>query len=210
MHQLHQAPLNKHSYFLATQVTVAFILISLSLALTGCGFKLRGYNSTSNPHSLTEVNLDCPTSKSWQLCQQIRQQLEQNHIKLSDKAEYKLVVSPVKQRKRVLSLQSNASAAEYGLTSQVSYQLLQSSDQEVFISQEISLDHSYRHESSALLAKEREREELQTTLSRQLALEICRQIGLFDTAQFSENYIEDSQKELQKNDQDESKLDGET
>jgi len=165
------------------QNTKAILLLCFISIVTGCGFQLRGYSPTSNPHPLTEVNLDCPKSESWQFCQALRQELVQNNIQILNEASYTLKISPITQSSRVLSLQENASAAEYGLASSIHFQLINNTSQESVINHHLSLDHSYRHESTALLGKERERQELQTRLSQQLAFEVFRQISLFNVEQ---------------------------
>ena len=96
------------------------------------------------------------------------------------------------QKSRVLSLQSNASAAELGLESVVSYSLTSSIDNEIKHQQTVSNNNSYRHETSALLAKDRERDELQMQLSKQLAEEIVRQITVLDADQWVKSVTKDS------------------
>ena len=84
------------------------------------------------------------------------------------------------QKTRTLSLQANASAAEQGLSSEVTYSLISSNEDKINHEHTVHINNSYRHESSALLAKDRERDELQTQLSQQLAEEIVRQITVLN------------------------------
>ena len=84
------------------------------------------------------------------------------------------------QTSRVLSLQANASAAELGLSSEVTYSLISALEDEIKHRQSVNVNNSYRHESTALLAKDRERDELQMQLSQQLAEEIVRQITVLN------------------------------
>lgn len=156
------------------------LTVILSSLLSGCGFHLRGYSDNALPPSFSTLNLQCANTQAWQLCQTLRQQLMLNGISFDNKAEYRLSVSPIEQETRVLSLQDNAAAAEYGLASSVSYQLTKQSTEELVAQQKIVVRNSYRHESSALLAKERERDELQTELSQQIASEIFRQIDVIN------------------------------
>lgn len=103
-----------------------------------------------------------------------------NDIVINDDSLLQLTISPMIQKSRVLSLQQNASAAELGLQSKVSYTITATHDNEVKHEQSVSNNNSYRHETSALLAKDRERDELQMQLSQQLAEEIVRQITVLD------------------------------
>jgi len=84
------------------------------------------------------------------------------------------------QQSRALSLQANASAAELGLSSEVTYTIVSAQEDEIKHKQSVHINNSYRHESSALLAKDRERDELQMQLSEQLAEEIVRQITVLN------------------------------
>lgn len=156
------------------------MLVILSSLLSACGFHLRGYSEHNTPAAFSTLKLECANTRAWQLCQSLRQQLLLNNILLSDEAQYRLVISPIAQDSRTLSLQSNASAAEYGLSSKVDFQLIDRKTDEVIADQEVVVRNSYRHQSSALLAKERERDELQTELSQQIALEIFRQIDVLN------------------------------
>mgnify|MGYP001944429406 CR=1 FL=1 len=105
-------------------------------------------------------------------------------IKIQDSAPLQLTINPLIQTSRVLSLQSNASAAELGLNSEVSYTLSSALDDAVKHEQTVRNNNSYRHETSALLAKDRERDELQDQLSQQLAAEIVRQITILDASEW--------------------------
>ena len=161
------------------KLLIALLVCSISL-LSACGFQLRGYADQDIPPAFSELTLDCPSTQAWQLCQTLRQQLMLNDISFSDTAIYRLIVSPIEQESRTLSLQKNAAAAEYGLSSKVSYQLINQETDELIADQDIVVRNSYRHQSSALLAKERERDELQTELSEQIAKEVFRQIDVLN------------------------------
>lgn len=154
------------------------VMIMLFSLLSACGFQLRGYSEHDAPKGFSSIKLDCPTTHAWQLCQTLRQKLMLNNISFDDNAKYRLAISPIEQESRTLSLQSNASTAEYGLSSKVSYQLVLQESEEVLVEQEIVVRNSYRHQSSALLSKERERSELQSELSQRIASEIFRQIDV--------------------------------
>lgn len=161
--------------------TLCLVILS-TVALSSCGFHLRSYSESAS--SIKELSLDCPSTSSWELCHHLKQTLLLNDIEITDAASLALTISPMIQKSRVLSLQSNASAAELGLESEVSYSLSSSKDNEIKHQQKVSNTNSYRHETSALLAKDRERDELQMQLSKQLAEEIVRQITVLDAGQW--------------------------
>lgn len=146
--------------------------------LSACGFHLRSYGE--NASKIESLSLNCPSTSSWVLCHHLKQTLVLNNIQISEDAPLMLTISPMIQRSRVLSLQANASAAELGLSSEVTYSLVTSREDKINHKHTIHINNSYRHESSALLAKDRERDELQTQLSQQLAEEIVRQITVLN------------------------------
>jgi len=148
--------------------------------MSGCGFKLRSYSPEISISHLKEINLDCPKAKSWELCKHLHQQFKFQNIQISENAEFTLSVSPVQKNVRTLSLQDNASAAEYGLSASVKYQLINNIQDAVIAGNTITRSYSYRHESTALLAKERERVEVQNELSQLLANEIYRQVCILN------------------------------
>jgi outer membrane lipopolysaccharide assembly protein LptE/RlpB len=173
-----------------TPLKIALIALSISL-LSACGFQLRGYANQDAPPAFSSLKLDCPNTQAWQLCQTLRQQLTLNSINLDEDAKYLLEVSPIEQKSRTLSLQKNAAAAEYGLSSNVNYKLVNLETDEIISSQDIVVRNSYRHQSSALLAKERERSELQTELSQQIAMEVFRQIDVLNKQALTTDSIEE-------------------
>lgn len=142
--------------------------------------------------TISELSLTCSQTETWALCLHLKQTLVLNNIRLNEDAPLNLKISPMRQTSRVLSLQDNASAAELGLNSEISYQLISMHNEQVQHQQTVSVSNSYRHQSSALLAKDRERDELQKQLSQQLAEEIVRQISVLDTT----NWFDQSNEEV--------------
>ncbi len=177
---------------LSGSFSITALLLSAVL-LASCGFQLRSYGeSTSN---IKELSLDCPSTSSWELCHHLKQTLLLNNIQITDKASLILTISPMIQESRVLSLQANASAAELGLSSRVTYSLVSALEDEIKHQQSVNTNNSYRHESAALLAKDRERDELQMQLSQQLAEEIVRQIAVLNP----DNWISSEKSDVDNN-----------
>jgi outer membrane lipopolysaccharide assembly protein LptE/RlpB len=166
-----------HQQRLASFHTVIALLLS-ALLLSSCGFHLRSYGKNSS--NIKAVSLDCPNTSSWEICHHLKLTLLLNDIEITENATFMLSISHMIQKSRVLSLQANASAAELGLSSEVTYSLISAQENEIKHTQSVSVNNSYRHESSALLAKDRERDELQLQLSQQIAEEIVRQITVLN------------------------------
>jgi len=159
--------------------------VLFSLALASCGFHLRGYTREPLANSLKEIQLQCSNSETWQLCQKLREHLQLHHVVEATSAAFVLSISNIEQDQKTLSLQDNAAAAEFGLSYQVQFELSKKGlspeeESDTLIRHTVRIDQSYRHESTALLAKERERLEVQEQLSQRLADEIFRQVSLFD------------------------------
>jgi len=159
------------------------MIIACSL-ISACGFQLRG--EAAFPASLRELKLECANTQDWQLCQSLRDALRINGVTLNEKAPFTLSIQSGDTHQRVVSLQQDASAAEYSLTQTVEYQLLDSSSQQQISQQSLATDRSYRNDASALLAKERESAEIRTELNRRLAAMVIRQISVFDQQRIDE------------------------
>jgi outer membrane lipopolysaccharide assembly protein LptE/RlpB len=174
---------------LAYSSSVISLLVS-AIVLSSCGFHLRSYGE--NTANIKALSLDCPNTSSWELCHHLKQTLLLNNIQITENAPLILSISPIVQKSRVLSLQANASAAELGLSSEVTYSLISAQEDEIKHKQSVHINNSYRHESSALLAKDRERDELQMQLSQQLAEEIVRQITVLNPDNWFEPEMSDN------------------
>ena len=162
-----------------------FSLLILSLFISACGFQLRGTQAL--PDSLSSINFKCANEKNWNLCRQISREFQLHHINLSDKAEITLSISNVKKKQRSVSIDSDASTAEYDLINSVSYKLIHSATQTLITSQVVKVNQSYRHQSSALIAKEREQDEIQTKLNQEIASIIFRQLSVFDNQRIQQS-----------------------
>ena len=159
--------------------TGLFSLLTLSLFLNACGFQLRGTQAL--PDSLSSINFKCANEKTWDLCRQLSREFQLHKIKLTDEAEMILSISNVNKKQRSVSIDSDASTAEYDLIYSVRYKLIHAATQTQITSQVVEVNQSYRHQSSALIAKEREQGEIQTKLNQEIANIIFRQLSVFDS-----------------------------
>jgi LPS-assembly lipoprotein len=142
-----------------TRFTGFFSLVILCTLISACGFQLRGTQAL--PDSLSSLNFECANEKSWDLCRRLSREFQLHHIKLSDDAEMTLSISNVNKKQRSVSIDSDASTAEYNLIYSVRYKLIHSATQTLISSQFVETNQSYRHQSSALIAKEREQNEVE-------------------------------------------------
>ena len=159
--------------------TICFSSILFLCALiTACGFQLRGTQAL--PENLHTLNFQCSNEKNWDLCRQLSRELQFHQVKLSDDAELVLSISDVNKTQRSVSIDSNASTTEYDLIYTVRYNLFHAKTNILINSQVVEASQSYRHQSSALIAKEREQNEIQSKLNRKISNIIFRQLSVYD------------------------------
>ena len=169
---------------LNTKIPLCAGLVLGCLTLASCGFHLRGQDTFSMPFS--ELKLECSYTQHWNLCQSVREQLQIHRVKLTDNAALTLSVSANESKQRVLSLRQDAAAAEYGQTQSAHYRLVRTDTQQEIVDRTVTANRSYRNNANALLAKERELDEINHQLDQQLASMIATQLRVYDAQRISE------------------------
>jgi LPS-assembly lipoprotein len=162
-----------------------FSVLILSLLISACGFQLRGTQAL--PNSLSSLKFKCANEKTWDLCHQLSREFQLHQIKLTDEAEMTLSISNVNKKKRSVSINSDASTAEYDLINSVRYKLIHSATQTLITTQMVEVNQSYRHKSSELIAKEREKDEIQAQLNQEIATIIFHQLSVFDAQRIKQS-----------------------
>lgn len=99
---------------------IGCILIGLSLALSGCGFHLRGTGVDSV--ALDELQLSARNSHG-QLYRNIRQALKVDGVELTETAPFHLQLLEEQEIKTAVTSTSRATAAEFELESSLTYQI---------------------------------------------------------------------------------------
>lgn len=166
------------------------LIIILSLTLSACGFHLRG--SEALPASLSSIRFECANEKFWDLCRKMRREFQLHEIELNENANMTVRISAVSNNQRSLSINPDASTAEYDLIRSVQYQLIDSASRKQVSSRIIEASQSYRHQSSALIAKEREREEIQAVLNKEITYTLFRQLSVFDAQRINQALSNDA------------------
>ncbi|MBC3764559.1 LPS assembly lipoprotein LptE [Neptunicella marina] len=151
------------------------LICSLSLMLTGCGFKLRGSNSL--PPQMQQIQLQA-TSDYDALYQVVKTRLQNHQVTVStDSLASVPTIRLVKDEleRRLLSLFTSGQVAEYELVYTVNY-LLMLPDQEA---QAIQFDivREYQDDPNAVLAKSRELDLILKEMRTQAADKIIRQLA---------------------------------
>lgn len=149
-------------------------LTLLALLASGCGFQLRGASPV--PSVLEPLWVGCHSGVPTALCQDLKSQFTMGDVALADSREeaaYLLLLGNFRQTQRTSAISKRAEAAEYELRQSVEVALQTREGVPLMTESEISASQSYRFDSTSVLAKRREREEIE----RQLYGNLARQIG---------------------------------
>ncbi len=152
----------------------AISLALLALLASGCGFQLRGASPV--PSALEPLWVDCHTSVPSELCRALKSQFTVGDVALADSREeaaHLLLLGDFGQTQRTSAISARAEAAEYELRQSVSLVLRNADGVPLLPETTVSASQSYRYDSTSVLAKRREQEEIE----RQLYDNLVRQIG---------------------------------
>ena len=153
------------------------ILCAAVAVLSSCGFNLRGTAETL-PATFPSLNVKCEQKSAWRLCHYLNSRITSAGTLIDPNASVTLSVSRDEVLQRVFSLNSDATAAERELTHSIHYRLFDKIRGEVLSERSISRSQIYRHNASALVAKDREKEELQNNLDESLIDIMLREISI--------------------------------
>lgn len=130
-------------------------LLSLSLVLSSCGFRLKG--DYDLPTSLQTVSISA-SKKFSPLVKELKNQLSHNRVSIVKASPNvsAIHILPERFQRKTLSLFPNGQVAEYELIYQVSVRLVQpNKEPEIF---EFEMSREFQDDPNNSLAKERERE----------------------------------------------------
>jgi LPS-assembly lipoprotein len=158
----------------ANRLLTGLVLIT-TLALTGCGFKLRG--SQPIPDELRVMRLDS-VDKYSELARLLRDRLVLNNIKLvgnDSDAVASLTLYKDKLNRRTLSLFPNGQVAEYELIYSIKYAInVPQNDLQLF---EFEIYRDYQDDPQSALAKSKELKLILKEMRQQAANKIVRQLA---------------------------------
>ncbi|WP_148863456.1 LPS-assembly lipoprotein LptE [Marinobacter fonticola] len=141
----------------------------LALAVTGCGFQLRGAPPVSA--ALQPLSVNCDGSVPFDLCDTLLTQLEEGSIQVVDAAQaaYRVELNNFSETRRASAIQLDASAAEYDLRQSVEINVMSADDVPVLVDAEVRSSEIYSYDETNVLAKRREEEDLRESLYQRLA-----------------------------------------
>lgn len=149
------------------------LLLPLLLALTACGFQLRG--SYQVPAFLTDVGLKLPAG-SRSLGTELRLALERKNIG-ADGGDIQLEVASETLTRQTSSVDSRARAAEYILVYTVEFRVNSSDGRSIGPLQTLILRRAYQYSTANVVGKNTEEETLVQELRTDAAQQIVRQLA---------------------------------
>jgi len=157
-------------------------LLCILFMLQACGYQIRSVELDSL--GFTSLTLKCDSATAWHLCQKLKRDLVAHNVEITEQAPFTLSVLDISTKERVFTINMDATADEYEITRRIKFELSQNNlktdkrpNKGSYLN-EVSARRIYRHNSDALLAKERERTAIERALDNSLANEIIRQLTL--------------------------------
>lgn len=160
-----------------SSASIRSMLLVVMLGLQACGFHLRGAEETL-AQSFAELELICDRKGDFLMCHNLSKRIVAMGTSISSGAPYKLLVSRETSKQRALTLNPDASASEYELRHFLRYQLVDKASGDTLSSRVVERQQIYRHSASALIAKDREQENISEQLDNTIIDIILREISL--------------------------------
>lgn len=157
----------------ATRLLLTLVLL---IGVAGCGFRLQGRVPLSSALTITHVAADDVQSD---FVQDLRRALLASGVRLSAARADSTAVIEVQRDElveRIISISARNIPREYELTYTVRIRVLRGG-QEVLAPEEISLSRDFSFDERAVLAKEREKENLRAALARDLVGIVMRRLS---------------------------------
>ena len=158
---------------MAKNCCVLLGVVCLTLALSGCGFQLRGTIDLPNGIEPIFIRADEP------LLSQLQNTLAINGVALADRASdanHQLSVGEQRSDSRILSLAEDARVAEYQLTEWVTISIRNRQGETVFGPVELRERAILRNNPDQIVSTGRERRLLQEEMQRNMADKVARQL----------------------------------
>ncbi|WP_375177598.1 LPS-assembly lipoprotein LptE [Marinobacter mobilis] len=153
-------------------VTARLTLLAAVLAISACGFQLRGAAPVSS--ALQPLSVQCAGNVPVALCNAVTEQLTLGEVALTEPAQasYRLRLTRFEQTRRTSAITLQGSAAEYDLRQRVWMDLQNRQGLPLIAESELNSSESYRYDEDQVLAKQREQQEIESALYQRLAQQI--------------------------------------
>jgi LPS-assembly lipoprotein len=161
---------------------LATLALALGIALlpAACGFNLRGIGGTTVPDAWREMHLTTGNPNS-ELSREVQTRFAANGIHWVERedANYRVILGPERFSQRNLSLNADARAAEFELTMQTEFAVLDAANKVVMEKSDAAVIKQMENDPRNVVGKAEEIRLLKTEMRAELAQQIMRRIGFF-------------------------------
>lgn len=162
------------------------LILGITCLLAACGFQLRGTGSTASaslPDTWKSMHL-VTNNPNGELSRAVAARLAANGVQWtdSDKANFNLVLGPERFRQRSLSLNSAARIAEFELTMESQFSILDTANKEIVAPTTVTVVKLMENDPQNAVGKEGEMRLIQGEMRTDLAQQIMRRISFFAAA----------------------------
>lgn len=158
------------------------LLLAATLALSSCGFQLRGASSMQLPFKTIYVGTPDTSALGSELKRYIRASGSTEVVSDPKTAEANLEVLSETRDKSVLSLNSQGRVSEYTLHYRFRFRVKDPKGQELLAPTEISLKRDMSYSDTLVLAKQQEEEMLYREMQSDLVQQILRRLNALKPA----------------------------
>jgi LPS-assembly lipoprotein len=159
------------------QLKIILIVLVMAVSLQGCGFKLRG--PTPIPEQLSETHI-MGLAEFHPLRIQLQKAFRSAGARIIKDPALATAVVRIKKnefKRRVLSVDAQGRAAEYEITYQVEFEVLNNEGKVILPGQTISLVRDIRFDPNNVLAKDTEEQKLREDMIRFASQQMMRRIN---------------------------------
>jgi LPS-assembly lipoprotein len=157
----------------------------LSLALSGCGFHLRGDSSVALPPELSSLRVTMAGASYPPLLVEVRNALlALGNVRLTDDVSASVPVLQLHSESsvsEVLAIDSSGRISAYLLNYRVDYSLLSADKKPLLPNQSVKLQREYGFDRLNVIATEKQSEFLQNEMRRDVAQQILRRLASLRT-----------------------------
>jgi LPS-assembly lipoprotein len=140
------------------------LVIGLAVALSACGFQLRGTGTTKM--ALSDLSVTARDAYG-ETAHQLRRSLERSGVKIHDGAPYQLNLINEAETQRTTSYSSSARSAEYELTTHIDFQIIGRHNR-VLLDDSVEVNNNVTHDGSNLAGSQSASDQIRGEMRRQV------------------------------------------
>ncbi len=158
------------------------LVIGLAGLLSACGFQLRGTGDAQ--FALKELDVSARDAYG-ETVQQLRQELENNDVRVYAGAPYKLVISRETEDRRGASFSGGSRTVEYELTMALEYEI-RGAKNLLLTSNKVEVQNYYQQDDNNLAGSDQEASQLRGELRREMIQQLTLNLQQVTPAQLDQ------------------------